>query len=111
MSNGGDCAVTCRYLVEVEVPDNIYLPTAFSPNDDGRNDFFEPLGPYHETLRLEIYDRWGGLRYSGSGSDARWDGRSKGKAASTGLYTYQLQYRDIRDGKVKNASGSVMLLR
>jgi len=111
VSNGGDCTVACRYLVEVEVPDNIYLPTAFSPNDDGRNDFFEPLGPYHETLRLEIYDRWGGLRYSGSGSDARWDGRSKGKAASTGLYTYQLQYRDIRDGKVKNASGSVMLLR
>lgn len=111
VSNGGNCAVTCRYFVEVEVPDNIYLPTAFSPNDDGRNDFFEPLGPYHETLRLEVYDRWGGLLYKGEGIAARWDGISGGEPATAGLYTYQLLYRDVRDGLVKKVSGGVMLLR
>ncbi|MCR9103020.1 MAG: gliding motility-associated C-terminal domain-containing protein [bacterium] len=111
VSNGGNCAVACRYFVEVEVPDNIYLPTAFSPNDDGRNDFFEPLGPYHEPLRLEVYDRWGGLLYKGEGIAARWDGISGGEPATAGLYTYQLLYRDVRDGLVKKVSGGVMLLR
>lgn len=39
----------------------IYLPNAFSPNDDGRSDFFQPYGPDIELAELQVFSRWGSL--------------------------------------------------
>lgn len=111
VSNGADCEVRCSYALSVTVPDNIYLPTAFSPNGDGRNDYFQPLGPYHEVLLFEVYDRWGGLMYKGTGPDARWDGTTAGKPVPPGLYAYRLRYVDTRTGREKTAAGGVSLVR
>lgn len=111
VSSGGRCPVGCRYVVRVEVPDQVYLPTAFSPNGDGRNDRFGPLGPYHEAASLRVFDRWGGLLHDGRPPDARWDGSAAGRPAPTGTYVYVLVYRDTRDGSVRQVSGEVTLVR
>ena len=104
-------------LVRPEV--RIYMPTAFSPNDDGVNDRFGPglAGPLAE-YRLDIFNRWGGLVFTSSDPEEGWDGLAKsGKTAETGPYLYQLIYRTLGEegGALSPAteviSGSFQLIR
>ncbi|MEM7571535.1 MAG: gliding motility-associated C-terminal domain-containing protein [Bacteroidota bacterium] len=96
----------------------IYLPTAFSPNFDGVNDFFEPLGVRNsaiEILVFQIFDRWGGLMFeqtAGSLGDPkfRWDGRRNGQAAMVGVYSYQLKIRYTSSAE-EVLSGSLQLIK
>ena len=96
----------------------VYLPTAFSPNLDGVNDFFGPLSVSNSSIEIvnfQIYDRWGGLLFeqsNGSLGDPRlrWDGTRNGRPAMTGIYTYFLSIRYPSDEEVV-LSGAVQLLR
>ena len=63
-----NAACSDTVLIEVKKGDcrsDVFIPSAFSPNDDGRNDIFKVYGPEIEPIRLRIYDRWGGLLYEG----------------------------------------------
>jgi gliding motility-associated-like protein len=95
-----------------------YFPNIFSPNLDGVNDFFAPQGVSNsdaQILRLQIYDRWGGLVYEqGSGllddPKYRWDGRRLGEDLGQGIYVYFMEAQ-YADGTTEVFSGDVMLLR
>jgi gliding motility-associated-like protein len=70
----------------------VYLPTAFSPNGDGRNDvlqLYTPLIETAEVLIFQVFDRYGGLVYEASGplSAVQWDGRVNGQLVNPGVYT------------------------
>ncbi len=108
-----DCAVVCEYTVEVEVSQEIYVPTAFSPNGDSNNDTFRAYGEVIVIKELRIYDRWGGLRYAEKGADAAWDGSSDGEIMDTGMYVYVIEYENfvLEPGRVKIVSGGINLLR
>ena len=106
----------CEDSLLIEIPlglclVDIYIPNAFSPNDDGRNDFFRPLGPNIETLDLTIYNRWGGMIYQGSGDNSQWDGEKGGEPLAAGIYIYQLEYLNKLSLKKEKVSGEVMLVR
>lgn len=94
-----------------------FIPTAFSPNDDGINDFFSIYGnaEIEEVLELQIFDRWGGLVYSGQGilptdPSSGWDGRSGGRPVPNGVYVYLAQIV-FNDGKARTVKGLVTLVR
>lgn len=94
----------------------VYVPTAFSPNDDGINDRFALQGE-HELMRvrqLRVYDRWGTLLFeSGSRADAPmpdWDGRHRGQLAPPGVYLYTAAVI-MDDGAEHLLTGSVSLVR
>ncbi|NBC09579.1 MAG: T9SS type B sorting domain-containing protein [Bacteroidetes bacterium] len=106
------CKDTVAIVVEAgDCQSEVFVPTAFSPNDDGRNDFFQAFGPGIEPLRLQIYHRWGGLLYEGMGANARWDGRANGKTVNAGHYAYVLEYRDRLSLEVRQISGTVAVVR
>jgi gliding motility-associated-like protein len=90
----------------------VYVPTAFSPNSDGRNDEFFPYLQYGAPAeyQLDIYDRWGGLRFRSTDINQGWDGMTKGREAPTGLYLYHLYLRQA-NGSVTEMTGEVNLLR
>ena len=96
----------------------IYIPNAFSPNDDGRNDRFTIFtGPdIREVLQLQVFNRWGGLAFQSEAASppntpgSGWDGRIKGKEAPPGLYVYQATVVTV-DGKEYRLSGEVVLVR
>lgn len=111
VSTDGYCTVMCSYQLNLSVPENIYIPNVFSPNDDGRNDFFEAYGPFQQIRSLKIFDRWGGLIYEEQGTNARWDGKSGGEPLGTGVYVYLIQYIDIRTGEERQKAGEVLLLK
>ena len=102
------CPRVCRYQMSVLVQDEfVYVPSAFSPNDDGNNDFFTAFSPDITLNELNIYDRWGGLLYRTTTAPIQWDGES----AVPGVYVYQLFYTDNRTGSKKIKAGDVTLMK
>ena len=103
-----------QLLVTVEVlpAQQVFIPNAFSPNDDGVNDWFEVYvsDDALQVLSLQVYDRWGELVFRGNGADARWDGRFRGQRMGTGVFVYILDVV-YRDGRTETLSGDVTLLR
>ncbi len=104
-----------QLLVLPEYP--AYLPNAFSPNDDGINDLWAPQGgPALEAwLRIEVFDRWGGLLYSAENLSAgnpvlEWNGQADNQPAPTGVYTCIVEGQFI-DGTVRRFQSDVLLTR
>ncbi|MEZ4775093.1 MAG: gliding motility-associated C-terminal domain-containing protein [Bacteroidia bacterium] len=71
----------------------LYLPTGFTPNNDGYNDRFS-IGYQCGFLQfqLQIFNRWGEKVFESNSPDQSWDGRSGGKALPEGVYTWQVIY-------------------
>ncbi|MFN3874869.1 MAG: choice-of-anchor L domain-containing protein [Flavobacteriales bacterium] len=69
-------------------PGQIFFPNAFTPDGDGQNETFGPLGRYIERFEMQIFNRWGELIYSTNDFNAPWDGTYGGAQAPTGIYVY-----------------------
>lgn len=99
---------------------SIFIPNIFSPNDDGKNDFFTiQADPTHlPTIRfLKIYDRWGGLVFEKTDFPANdpplgWDGRwaNSGKKVGNGVYVFQALV-EFENGSFSVENGSVTVAR
>ena len=92
-------------------PDTIelYIPNSFSPNNDGMNDFFEPIPHNITLLKLEIYNSWGSLIYENQ-QDFKWDGMESYLPYPTDKYMFRVLYKD-KNGKMGEKAGTVKLLR
>ncbi len=102
-----DTTITLRII-----PDgNLFIPTAFSPNDDGTNDFFH-LGVEGAVFcHWEIYDRWGKLVARFEQPDASWDGRILGGGpAPEGTYVIKIDV-EFNNGNRLSRGGSLTLMR
>jgi gliding motility-associated-like protein len=111
------CTAMLDTTLEVASRYRLYLPTAFSPNGDGNNDYFEPGFGSNvvRVLRWDIYDRWGGHLFEGGpalpgAAQLRWDGSRNGAPLPPGLYLYHGQI-EFEHGQVRETSGEVLLLR
>ena len=72
----------------------MYIPNAFSPNGDGRNDYFIPrelLSSGIKEFSIKIFNRWGELIFKTNSVDGRgWDGSYGGKKQPLGVYIYMI---------------------
>ena len=111
----------CTYIDEkrifVDSENEIYIPNVFSPNNDGKNDFFfVPSNPAIEKLlSLNIYDRWGNHVYGVEDiltgeTDTGWDGKFHGKEMNPGVFVYYLKYRSP-DQTQSTLKGHITLIR
>jgi gliding motility-associated-like protein len=98
------------YTIRPEYICTPYLPNAFSPNADGRNDTFFPfvICP-NATYTLQIFDRWGNLVFESSDSNLEWDGQINGRAAPIGVYVYVVQLETVFNRQT--FSGELNLVR
>ncbi len=90
------------------------MPQAFTPNGDGRNDRFRPVlepGCDVHNFRLQVYNRWGQLIYSGNDPDAGWDGRFNGMPADAGTYMYEMVLETGTKRKRHAGKGDISLIR
>lgn len=75
-------------------PAHIYFPNAFTPDGDGINDVFGPVGHYIEDFEMTIFDRWGSEVFTTRDMTVPWDGRVRGTSrAVNGVYVYK--YRAV----------------
>jgi len=72
----------------------VNFPNAFTPNGDGKNDFFEPLfiGGFHRFHNFIITNRWGQVVFNAENSGMRWDGNFNGVPQDMGTYYYYIKY-------------------
>ena len=109
-------ALGCRDSVVkqviVELGYKLYLPTAFTPNNDGYNDRFRVYGEDVSEISILIYNRWGQLMYTSYDMENGWDGkvRLKDEPAPGGVYVYKIKAIH-KDGLNTNYEGIVTLLR
>ena len=72
-----------------------HIPTAFSPNGDGYNDYFYPETIGGNSYNMKIYSRWGGIIYDVD--NGKWDGTMNNNFIIGGLYSYSITVFDFKD--------------
>jgi gliding motility-associated-like protein len=92
-------------------PEIMYIPTIFSPNDDGINDFFEVFGEGFTLKKMSIFDRWGNQIFYSEKPDANWNGSFRNEASPPSIYTYHLEYQDFKRNVLRYKKGDMMLVR
>ena len=93
-----------------ELKDDIFVPTAFTPNNDQINDLLIIQGRNVTAFEMKIYDRWGQVVFSSSSIDESWDGTINGEPAPVATYACRIRYRNARN-KWKEDIFRVSLLR
>ena len=116
VTNESGCYRKDEVTININLDRPVYFPTAFSPNGDGTNDYFEiPHGiTTTKVVRLKMFNRWGQLlydsHYAENGGAVRWDGNFEGKTVNEGLYIYSADIL-FDDGKTLPYVGDVLLVR
>ncbi len=108
-SNFYNCSDTGTVAVENNCFWDVHVPEAFTPNNDGINDYLEIFGLYDE-LELSIYSPSGILLYHANEEDAPWDGTRDGNDVPCGSYQWYVTFKG-RDGMPQNKSGVVTIIR
>ncbi|MEM7659445.1 MAG: gliding motility-associated C-terminal domain-containing protein, partial [Bacteroidota bacterium] len=105
------CPDTARLGIYLFPPGAIYVPNAFTPNGDGINDHFFPVGIGVEEVEMKIFSRWGLHITTLNSMDETWDGYLwEGGAAPEGVYVWVIR-AVINDGSVYEDAGTVTLFR
>ncbi len=104
------CVYERVITLQIEEGYKLVMPDAFTPNDDGLNDFFGPEYIGLNTLELNIFDTWGSLIYSESGDQIRgWDGKVKEEFAENGNYYYTFTAKTFYGDEIKEQGAFVYL--
>jgi len=111
--DGQGCLVRDTLVIEPgPCCQEVFLPNAFSPNGDGRNDEFRVLSTAGiELEQFEVYNRWGIRVWQTSNVRSSWNGEYDGERAATGTFYYVLRYRCLTDGQTYTMKGDVVLVR
>ena len=106
-----DCGTTSASIRLYNGACQLYVPTAFTPNGDGRNDFFK--AEYGENVikfHLEVFNRWGQRVFSSYELSKGWDGRINGILQPAGVFAWKITYTLYNELSVKIMKGTTTLI-
>jgi gliding motility-associated-like protein len=108
-----DCKDTITKNVYISPIVILYLPNAFTPNDNNLNDVFKPEGIFLgiTDYSFQVYNRWGELLFSSTDPEIGWDGKMANKTVQQGMYIYQIRYTDYLRTKWYESSGEIYILK
>ena len=91
-----NCSDTATFVQPVKRCNRFYVPSAFTPNGDGLNDYFGVIGVFKniDNFNLTIYNRWGDIVYQTNDVLKPWDGKINGENAPNAAYTYRVVIRE-----------------
>ena len=105
------CRDTGYITITLDDDNTPFIPSAFTPNNDGLNDKFRVINlKYDKLVELRVFDRWGVEMYRTSDGMEGWDGTFKGVPQDMGTYTYAVIISHV-DGTNKTFTGTVTLIR
>jgi len=111
VKNNEGCEGTASIKVKVYKGPDIYIPNAFTPNNDGLNDVFRIIAPGIKTiLSFQVFDRKGQLMYESANREMQWDGTFKGEMQPAGTYVWYVKAVDYNGNNVFKR-GTVVLIR
>ena len=93
-------------------PFRVFLPNAFTPDGDGKNDIFKAEGQYVDSFELMVFNRWGKMIFRTNDFTKGWNGEGADEnyAGEANVYTYRYRAEDAF-GRVDEGTGTVHLLR
>lgn len=106
------CSDTASKYIYIEPDYALYIPNAFTPNDDPKNQYFCPTGYgiLDENFEMYIYNRWGQKIFESKKWGEGWNGKFNNKPAATGIYVYVINFLDMK--RIKHiAKGNITLFR
>lgn len=111
VTNAAGCTASDSINVSQDCHD-IVFPSAFTPNGDGRNDVFKPLGTLSVISRytLSVYNRWGQLVFQTHNPYLGWDGLVKYTDPGTGAFVWTAEY-SFDQLPLKSVKGMVMIIK
>jgi gliding motility-associated-like protein len=116
-SNENQCTDTGWVTVRTVTSGEVYIPSGFTPNQDGLNDVLYVManGNIKMLKDFYVYNRWGEKLFEVHNVPPNdplfgWKGFIKGQPAPSGAYVYQV-LAEFRDGKTKHYKGAVTLIR
>lgn len=106
------CSDTFSRTVKVVNNCFIAVPSAFTPNNDGLNDYLYPLNAYKtRDLKFSVFNRYGQRVFYTTDWTRKWDGRYKGQPADPATYVWMLSYIDTDTGRRIEQKGTSVLIR
>jgi len=91
-------------------PEGAFVPMAFSPNNDGNNDWLYVYGEQIVSMDIEIFDRWGKKVFQTNDQNIGWDGRYNENDVTPGVYYYKVN-ATFENGNSATTAGDVTLIR
>ena len=112
VQNNFNCADTSFKSLLVMPVCYIDIPTGFTPNGDGLNDYLYPLNAFKATdLYFKVYNRYGQVIFETNDWHKKWDGRVKGELQPSGTYVWTLDYTHRDTGQAFHLKGTTVLIR
>lgn len=106
-----NCSITQSLTVIGKNCCELFIPNAFTPNDDGLNDYFEVRGHQPLVYNLQIFNRYGKRVFNAEKIDAQWNGTEyNGKPLSSDVYYYHITGK-CYDGSTIDKRGSITIIR
>ncbi len=101
---------TSQEKVSIKVSTALFMPSAFTPNNDGLNDVFRiPPGVSLKLSNFSIYDKWGNMVFKTTDKFKGWDGMINNEQANPGVYVYIL--KGSGDEGLVSLKGTIVLIR
>ena len=95
VTTANGCLDTISRTLEVNPHYTFYIPNAFTPDDNDKNEIWIPQGESIADFYMNIYNRWNQEVFFSASLDNGWDGTFKGKLVPQGIYTYKIETVDI----------------
>jgi gliding motility-associated-like protein len=107
----GTTLTSLSNIAEATPNPTMYIPSAFTPNGDGINDFFGVKAEGIKQFKMEIYNRWGELVFFSENMLEHWDGTFKGERISnTDVFVYQVKAIGKNNNPLPEEKGTVTLI-
>lgn len=113
VANSHGCYDSIKREIIIHDLYTLHLPTSFTPNNDGVNDFFGPIGEQisSEDFEFRIFDRWGNLIFYTTNPKQTWDGTKDDIKQNSGVYVWKIRAIDANNGDRHRYSGHVTMMR
>lgn len=110
----GKTASGCKDTAYVFIPvipfDDVYIPSGFTPNGDGRNETVKVFGTGIKEIDFKIFNRWGQLVFHSNDKNKGWDGKLANVLQPAGTYVYVVMGKKI-NRQIVEKKGTVTLIR
>jgi gliding motility-associated-like protein len=111
VSDDNGCADSTDVRIKAFKDADIYVPTAFTPNNDGLNDLFKVFPVSFSLSELKIFDRWGNTVFATKDYTKGWDGKRNGIDLGTGVYVWVASGKNLKTGATVSKKGTITLIR
>jgi gliding motility-associated-like protein len=108
LANG--CQVSDQFTVVVLNDAVVMVPNAFTPDGDGLNDYFGPIGKVPDGYKMQLFNRNGEVVFKSSSINQKWNGMYKGSLQPTSVFIYLIDYKDLQN-KPHQQKGTFTLIR